>query len=276
MVNRVLGVLAAVVVGAAVASGSAAATPAGPAAVDFTGTVKLSNCSGSVVKPAGASQNDPALVLSNGHCLETGFPEPGQVIVGQPSTRTFSLLSPNGQNTLGTLRATKVAYATMTGTDISLYQVSTTYAQIQSQYGIKALDLSANHPTAGSSIKVVSGYWKTIYSCSVDGFVYELHEADWVWKDSIRYTEPGCEVIGGTSGSPVIDTGTGAVVGVNNTINEDGERCTENNPCEVDSNGNVKIVPNVGYAQETYLINTCVDAGNTINLTKAGCALAKP
>ena len=249
---------------------------AAPNAVDFTGTVKLSNCSGSVVKPPSASVNDPALVLSNGHCYEGGFLDPGEVLVNRSSTRTFSLLSANGQSTVATLRASKLAYATMTDTDITLYQLTSTYAQIQSQYGIKALALSATHPTKGAAIRVVSGYWKKIYSCQIDGFVTQLHESDWIWKDSVRYTEPGCQVIGGTSGSPVIDASTGAVVAVNNTINENGERCTLDNPCEVDANGNVTVRQNVGYAEETYLINTCVDTGNVINLNKTGCTLPKP
>jgi V8-like Glu-specific endopeptidase len=246
------------------------------AAVDFTGTVKLSNCSGSVVKPPSAGVNDKALVLSNGHCYEGGFLDPGEVLVNRTSSRTFGLLSANGQSTVATLRASKLAYATMTDTDITLYQLTSTYAQIQSQYGIRPLTLSAAHPTKGTAIRVVSGYWKKIYSCQVDGFVSQLHEDNWVWQDSVRYSTPGCEVIGGTSGSPVIDASTGAVVAVNNTINESGQRCTLDNPCEVDASGNITVRQGVGYAEETYLINTCVDTGNVINLNKAGCALPKP
>jgi len=261
---------------ALVAATLAPAAQAAPAAVDFTGTVKLSNCSGSVVKPPSASVNDKALVLSNGHCYEGGFLDPGEVLVNRSSSRTFGLLSANGQSTLATLRAGKLLYATMTDTDVTLYQLTSTYAQIQAQYGIKPLTLSATHPTKGAAIRVVSGYWKKIYSCQIDGFVTQLHEDSWVWKDSVRYSTPGCEVIGGTSGSPVIDAGTGAVVAVNNTINESGQRCTLDNPCEVDANGNVTVHQGVGYAEETYLINTCVDTGNVINLNKSGCALPKP
>ncbi|MFC0545317.1 S1 family peptidase [Kutzneria chonburiensis] len=271
--------LAAVALAAAtLAPAAQAALPERPAvaAVDFTGTVKLSNCSGSVVKPPSAGVNDKALVLSNGHCYEGGMPQPGQVLVNRASSRTFGLLSANGQSTVATLRASKLLYGTMTDTDVTIYQLTSTYAQIQSQYGIKPLTLSATHPTKGASIRVVSGYWKKIYSCQVDGFVNQLHEDHWVWKDSVRYSTPGCEVIGGTSGSPVIDASTGAVVAVNNTINESGERCTLDNPCEVDANGNVTVHEGVGYAEETYLINTCVDTGNVINLNKAGCALPKP
>ncbi|AYG80807.1 hypothetical protein DWB77_02945 [Streptomyces hundungensis] len=262
---------------AAQTSDAPATTPAKAApvkAVNFAGTVALSNCSGSVIRTPNSQPNDPALVLSNGHCLESGFPGPGEVIVDQPSTRSFSLLNASGTK-VTTLRASKVAYATMTDTDISIYQLTKTYAQIQSGYGISALTLNDAHPTQGSAIKVVSGYWKRTYSCNVDGFVYRLKEGDWTWKDSVRYTS-SCNTIGGTSGSPVIDTTTGKVVAVNNTGNEDGERCTENNPCEVDQNGNVTVRQGINYAQETYIIVPCVGAGNKIDLSRAGCTLPKP
>ncbi|MFI8278361.1 serine protease [Streptomyces sp. NPDC085929] len=242
--------------------------------VNYAGTVALSNCSGSVVRAPGSLPTDPALVLSNGHCIESGFPGPGEVVKDQPSSRSFSLLNASGSR-VATLRASKIAYATMTDTDISVYQLTKTYAQIQSQYGIGALTLNDARPVQGTAIKVVSGYWKRIYSCNVDGFAYRLKEGEWTWKDSVRYTS-SCNTVGGTSGSPVIDTTTGKVVAVNNTGNEDGQRCTENNPCEVDENGNVTVRQGINYAQETYLIVPCIGAGNKIDLNRAGCTLPKP
>ncbi|MEV5609219.1 serine protease [Streptomyces sp. NPDC052225] len=243
-------------------------------AVNFAGTVALSNCSGSVVRVPNSQSTDPALVMSNGHCLESGFPGPGEVVVDQPSTRTFSLLNSAGSK-VATLRASKVAYGTMTDTDVSLYELTSTYAQIESAYGIKALELSAAHPVQGTAISVVSGYWKRIYTCSIDGFAYRLKEGDWTWKDSVRYTS-ACDTIGGTSGSPVVDRTTGKVVAVNNTGNESGERCTDNNPCEVDENGTVTVREGINYAQQTYGIVPCVGIGNKIDLSAPGCELPRP
>ncbi|MGW1496691.1 S1 family peptidase [Streptomyces sp. NPDC002402] len=243
-------------------------------AVDFAGTVALSNCSGSVVRMPASEPDDPALVLSNGHCIESGFPAAGEVIVDQRSSRSFSLLNSAGSR-VGTLRASKIAYATMTDTDISLYQLTSTYQQIESRYGIKALELNAAHPVQGTAIKVVSGYWKRIYSCNIDGFAYRLKEGEWTWKDSVRYTS-SCKTIGGTSGSPVVDNATGKVVAVNNTGNEDGQRCTDNNPCEVDENGQVTVREGINYGQETYGIVPCVGLDNKIDLGRAGCVLPKP
>lgn len=243
-------------------------------AVNFAGTVSLSNCSGSVIRFPASADSDPALVMTNGHCLETGFPDPGEVIVGQSSSRSFGLLNASATR-VGTLRANKVVYSTMTDTDVTIYQLTTTYAQIKSTYGINALTVQDTHPAAGTAITVVSGYWKRTYACNIDGFVYRLKEGSWTWKDSVRYTS-ACQTIGGTSGSPVVDNATGKVVAVNNTGNEDGERCTDNNPCEVDANGNVTVRHGINYAQETYTIPACFTTGNKLNLNASGCTLPKP
>ncbi|NGN64157.1 trypsin-like peptidase domain-containing protein [Streptomyces sp. A7024] len=246
----------------------------GPEAAGFAGTVALSNCSGSVIRVPDSQPTDPALVMSNGHCLEGGMPGPGEVVVDQPSGRTFDLLDASG-NEVGVVKASKVAYGTMTDTDVSLYELTSSYQQIESDYGIKPLELSADHPAQGSAITVVSGYWKQTYSCAIDGFAHQLREADWTWKDSVRYTS-ACKTIGGTSGSPVVDDATGKVVAVNNTLNEDGQECTLNNPCEVDENGTVTVHHGIGYGQQTYTVVPCVGAGNKIDLNAAGCSLPKP
>ncbi|MEW1653790.1 serine protease [Streptomyces sp. NPDC093707] len=288
MSRPLVGTLATAALGAAAlltAAAPAGAAPVGPAAhhkptpprtqaVDFAGTVALNNCSGSIVKMPTSQPNDPALVMTNGHCLETGMPAAGEVIVDQPSSRSFTVLDKSAGN-LGTLTATKVVYSTMTDTDVTLYQTGSTYAQIEQKYGIKPLEVSTDHPTKGAAISVVSGYWKKTYNCSVDGFAPTVKEGDWTWKDSVRYT-PECNVIGGTSGSPVIDNATGKVTAINNTINENGERCTVNNPCEVDESGNVTVHQGIGYAEETYTIPKCFGAGNKLDLNGDGCTLPKP
>ncbi|WP_055587149.1 S1 family peptidase [Streptacidiphilus griseoplanus] len=259
----------------ALASPSLARNAATPAVtVNYAGTVALSNCSGSLVRMPGSAATDRALVLTNGHCLSTGMPAPGQVLVDQPSSRTFTLLDASARR-LGTLRAAKVTYATMTDTDVTLYQLNTTYAAIRSSYGVDPLTVSADHPVQGAAIKVVSGYWKQTWSCSIDGFVPQLKEGGWTWKDSVRYTS-ACDTIGGTSGSPVIDTSTGLLVAVNNTGNEDGGRCTVDNPCEVDADGNVTVHQGTNYAEETYLLTRCFGAGTQLDLTLPGCTLPRP
>ena len=159
-----------------------------------------------------------------------------------------------------------VLYSTMTDTDITLYKLDQTYGDIKSKYNVRPFLLSSKKGDLNQPIQVISGYWQKGYSCQIEAFVFEVKENGWTWKDSVRYSRPGCEVIGGTSGSPVIGTGTRTIVAVNNTINEDGEQCTLDNPCEVDSHGSITYQKGYAYAEETYLIYTCMNANRQFDL----------
>jgi hypothetical protein len=239
---------------------------------DFTGIVGLSNCSGSLVRLETSSDDDLGLVLTNGHCLETGFPAPGTFVFDKSSSRRLTVY---GQNTQVTTSASamKIVYSTMTKTDITLYRISATYRQIREKAGIEALTLSSNRPVSNLNIEIISGYWKKGYRCHVDGFAYQMKEDKWAWEDSIRYSKTGCNIIGGTSGSPILEAGTRKVIGVNNTLNEDGEKCTMNNPCEVDAQGNITYQKGTGYGQQTYWIYSCLNAKNEFDPKVAGCTL---
>ncbi|HNN92957.1 MAG TPA: serine protease [Pseudomonadota bacterium] len=245
-------------------------------AVDFTAIVALSNCSGSLVRFKSSRTSDFAMVLTNGHCVGGSFIKPGDARVNVLALRSFNLLPSSGTGTLGTLRSASLMYATMTGTDVAIYKLTSTYAQIAARYGVAPLTITDTHPTAGTAITVASGFWRRLYTCTIDKFVPELREGGWSWQDSIRYTQPGCEVIGGTSGSPIISVDTKEVIGINNTGNESGGRCTVNNPCEVDSMGNVTFEKGASYGQQLYQIYRCVDDMGRFNLNAASCGLQKP
>lgn len=244
--------------------------------VDFTSIVALSHCSGSLVRFTTSVDSDKAMILTNGHCLENNIPNPGEAIVNRASSQSFQLLSSDAQTTVATLTATRIIYATMTGTDITLYRLNISYADIMSSFGIPALTIADHKALPGDPIRVVSGYWKRIYSCSVDDFVYKLIEAGWTWFRSMRYKQPGCSVIDGTSGSPVINPNTYEVVAVNNTTNKGGKRCLNQNPCEVDVDGNVVYAHGAAYAQDVSGIYSCISHDNSLDLTLPNCTLQKP
>ncbi|MBB5868767.1 hypothetical protein F4553_002146 [Allocatelliglobosispora scoriae] len=276
MLRRIAITLGAVVLGAAVIGG-----PATPAAADNTllaaslnATIALNNCSASLVRYPSSVSTDRALMLTNGHCYEGGMPGAGVVLQNRSSTRSGTLLNASGTN-LGTVRADTLLYATMTGTDVALYRLNTTYASIQSSYGVTALTISASHPVNGSTMYIPSSYWKQIWNCSINGFVPTLREDVWTWKDSIRYSS-GCNTTHGTSGSPIVDLASNNIVGINNTGNDNGQMCTLNNPCEVDADGTTHAYQGQSYGQETYWFTTCLNSSNTIDLTIAGCLLTKP
>jgi len=255
---------------------AAAATPVvAPAAVppDLTATIRLNNCSAALVRYPTSQSTDRAMMLTNGHCFEGGFLAPGQVIINRSSNRRGTLLTSNGSSALR-VTADRVLYATMTGTDVTLYRLTRSFGSIQSATGISALTISASHPVAGDTF-VPSGFFARVFNCDIERFVPTLREDRWTWHDSIGYAK-GCDTIHGTSGSPIVSVATGEVVGINNTGNDDGEACTLNNPCEVNPDGTVTAVKGLNYGQETFWFNTCLTPGRTIDLNKPGCLLTRP
>jgi V8-like Glu-specific endopeptidase len=238
----------------------------------FEGIVKLSNCSGSLVIFEGMSTAKKALVLTNGHCLGGGFLKPNQVVVNRPLSRSMRVY--DDKMKLHPIRATKIVYATMTDTDAALYELDASYDQILAQTKIRPLLMADTRPLENTLISIPSGYWDRNWSCQIDGFVHRLLEASWTFTDSIRYM-PGCDTIGGTSGSPIVERGTRTVIGINNTSNESGGRCTMNNPCEQDEAGRVVVIAKRSYGQQTYQISGCLNETFDLDLTLSSCTLPK-
>ena len=241
---------------------------------DFEGIVKLSNCSGSLVAFNGMPLSAKAIMMTNGHCVSApgGFLKPGEVWVNRAAPRSLKLYDVNFK--LHNIQATKILYATMTNTDVAYYELTESYDQIFARTKVRPFLLDSVRPLAGVSIDIISGYWDRGYSCEIDGFVFQMREADWTFADSIRYTA-GCDTIGGTSGSPIIARGERRVIGINNTSNESGRRCTMNNPCEIDQAGQVEVRKGVRYGQQTYNAYTCLTPDFRFDLSRRGCSLPR-
>lgn len=240
---------------------------------NFEGIIKLSNCSGSVIRFKGQSLDDKAIVLTNGHCLGRPFLKPGQVVYKKRVKRRMKVADKNKR--FHRVRAIELVYGTMTDTDTALYKLKETYRDLEERFNVQALELSDKRPEVGVGIEIISGYWERGYTCKIDDFVFKLKEAAWVFVDSIRYSDRGCNTIGGTSGSPIIQEGSRVVIGVNNTGNESGKQCSMNNPCEVDENNYVTVRKGASYGQQTYQIYTCLNEKNELDLSKPGCSLPK-
>jgi V8-like Glu-specific endopeptidase len=239
---------------------------------DFEGIVKLSNCSGSLIRFAGQPTSSNAYVLTNGHCLGRPFLKPGEAVKNKKVRRRMKIADKNMK--FRNVTAKLLVYGTMTGTDSAIYELNETYDQI-AKMGIEPFDFDSTRPAIGVDIEIVSGYWERGYSCYIDGFVFNLREAGWDFFDSVRYSDKGCEVIGGTSGSPIIQKGTRVVVAINNTGNMNGRECTMNNPCEVDQDGNITVLKDRGYGQQTYNFYTCLTPDFRIDTSLPGCELTK-
>ena len=243
---------------------------------DFEGIIKLSNCSGSVVRFLTAKDSDPALVLTNGHCtggIAGNMIPAGKAYINKKDSRKMEILNAKSGKPIASFRAVRIVYATMTGTDLALFEMNATYADLLKNYNLRALTM-ADHPApVGTAIDIVSGYWDTRYQCSIGAIIGTLHEAAYVWHESMRYSQPGCDVIHGTSGSPIIQSGTRDVIGINNTGNDKGQMCKLNNPCEVDADGKTHATKGLSYGQQTYVLYACLNAQNQFNFSLPGCGL---
>lgn len=243
---------------------------------DFEGIIALSNCSGSLVRFSQSKEDDKALVLTNGHCtggIFGGMMNPGEFYFNKKDTRSMDVLNAKDGSSIGKIKAEKILYATMTGTDMALFQMRETYRDISTKFKTRPFTLSEKQTNIGTEMEIISGYWKKGYSCKVDAFVSHLREAGYDFKNSIRYSETGCETIPGTSGSPIIEKGTREIIGVNNTGNEKGEMCTMDNPCEVDENGKTVALKGRSYGQQTFWVYSCFNLKGEFDLSVAGCLL---
>lgn len=241
---------------------------------DFNGIAKLSNCSGSLIKFSGQSEDSQAIMMTNGHCIQNkgrGFLKAGEVVSNRKVNYKAELYNNNTE--LVPVKSSKLIYATMTNTDVAYYELDQTYAEL-SDLGVDSFELDTFMPLLGTKIDIVSGYWDRGYRCHIDGFIFALREGDWTFTNSIRYADKGCDTIGGTSGSPIIETATRKVVGINNTGNRDGGTCTLNNPCEQNQDGEIQVMLR-SYGQQTYNVYSCLTVDFQIDLTIEGCTLPR-
>jgi V8-like Glu-specific endopeptidase len=243
---------------------------------DFEGIVKLSNCSGALIKFEGMPETSKAVIMTNGHCAELPNDEmikPTEVIVDAKIKRTVGIY--DHKKTLHKVNTTRYIYATMTDTDVTLYELENSYKEIKDKFDIEPYNLTSTHPVANVEVEIISGYWDKGYDCTIEAFVFNLKEGGYVFTDSLRYKR-GCNTIHGTSGSPIIERNTRNVIAINNTGNDSGERCTMNNPCEVTKTGAITARKGISYGQQTYTIYSCLNSKFAIDLRKSGCLLPKP
>jgi hypothetical protein len=254
----------------------AAGSSSGSAADEgrFAGTARLPGCSGSVVRWASALDDDPAVVLTNAHCVRYPFLGARDVLVDVKQYKQIELLDGRGDVAM-TVRGTSLRYASMYRTDLAVYELRETYADLAAG-GVTPLVLSATGPSRGDEIRIPSGYWNEQRTCTTPGTAYRVHEQDWDWWRSIRLPAlDGCRIRGGYSGSPIVSRSTGEVVGIANTGYIGGRRCIDS-ACEENQRGTVRMVRDMNYGQQTWWLNTCIGANRRFDLSVDGCKLAQP
>jgi V8-like Glu-specific endopeptidase len=235
---------------------------------DFSGQVEFLGCSGSVVS-FGQDASAKAVVMTNGHCIGMLDRDPREVIIDQPREDAVNLYI-DRKNSFWT-ETTRIIYGLMYPYDLALLELDETYGELESR-GVRARKIAAQGVPVGTPLILASGFWNEVLRCDVVAIIYEIHEDIWINKDSYKYR---CNARHGTSGSPLINIQTGEVVGANYTGNDNGGRCTYNNPCEVDEEGNVTVERGANYGDPIHEIMKCLNERREIDLTVDGCPLPR-
>ena len=190
----------------------------------------------------------------------------------RPSDQYFALLGADGTR-LARVHADRLIYATMHRTDLALYRLPMTYADLAAD-GVTPLTVKARHAKRRGVVTIPSGYWRETYTCHMRGYAYKLKEQIWTWRDSLRYVGPDCQTKGGTSGAPVLNAHR-RVIGVNNT-GYVGGRARRDTVCEVSADGTRRVYRHRDYGQQTWWITTCLDDQRRVDLSVTGCRLPAP
>lgn len=267
---------------ASVVAGLAAITPAVATAQKrsgFSSTIRLSNCSAFLVRFPSSRSSDRAMMMTAGHCwLEGRGLYDTKTVAHRPSSIEGTVLGRRG-NEIGTVRTSRLIYATEEGTDLALYRLTGSFADVRTRTGARPLTLAASGPAPGSRLVMPAAGPGILYHCSVQAIVPSLLETGWTWHDAVRFTpgDPRCQTINGTSGSPLIDRRSGQVVALNNTIApDDMTSCDAGRPCEVSAGGTRSAVPGARYAEQTSAVLSCVTPRRTLGLGQPGCLLQAP
>lgn len=229
-------------------------------------------CSGVLVR-MGRGAEQPAVLLTNGHCSTHQSIDPDDAVVDVAYERGEISLFVGGE-TPELVKPSRVLYATRTGTDIGLIELKSTYRALEAK-GARVYEISETDAQPGSDIQLVSGFWKQKQLCAISHMVGSLVEDAWTTRDSFAMKDP-CPSQGGWSGTPMLDPTTMKVVGLLSTTNTAGQLCTLDNPCEVDAEGNRLAFNGRSYGQRTSPILECVNPSGDIDLGRPGCKLTKP
>jgi hypothetical protein len=241
-------------------------TALGFATDGFDGIVKFPGCSGALVQLDSQTRAN-ALVLTNGHCVSEASANSFAQNM-PPINRQLTVYSKSGAGIAITVK--RMIYSTMTGTDLGLIELDQTYAELREK-NVHAYSLSKEPAKIGAKIEMISGFFKTIENCRIDVVAHSLREGPFLWNHSYGYD--GCKSIKNTSGSPLVDSDSHKIIGLNNTRNLQGEECTLDNPCEVNAEGTTTVVRGRSYGQQSYQLLQCIDDSGGFNLNLKSCTL---
>ncbi|WP_431789900.1 trypsin-like serine protease [Microbacterium paraoxydans] len=234
----------------------------------------LGECESSLVMAANSRRDDPALLLTNGHCIPAveqtrDIPRRGEFLQNLPADGEVSFADAQGYG-LTTAGLDRLLFGTMTGTDVAVYRLDASFAELEAR-GATVLRLAAASPRVGDSVRLMA---TEQLSCTIEAVVPTLREEGYVLHQSLRMAkEKTCETYPGTSGAALVAEDGKTVVGINSSHNDGGEACAEDNPCEVSADGTTSVRPGQAYGQQVTGLNDCIAAGSVFDAEAPGCTL---
>ncbi|MHA7135163.1 trypsin-like serine protease [Oerskovia turbata] len=240
--------------------------------IGMGGFHELPECESSIVRTADSEDDDPAMLLTNGHCLSGvdrsfGIPGVGATLVDQPADASVTFTDAQGYG-LTTAEIDRLLLATMTGTDVALFRLDESFEDLESE-GVTVLTLTETGPQVGDTVRLMT---RNPLTCAVEAVVPTLREGGYEQHGALRMAaSPDCETYPGHSGAALVAADGVTVVGVNATNNRDGLMCEADNPCEVGPDGTTTVVTNQPYGQQVVGLNACVAEESEIDLDAPGC-----
>lgn len=255
--------------------------------IRLNGSVYVNDCSGAVVQFEGMKDSHLAWVVTNGHCSKAdeskyhygrvSIPAPGQVVVNAKiGSYESEYLEINDGKSKENYKKNRLVLATLTDMDLAIIELTDSYKKLK-KMGIKVRKVSKKTPIIGHPISVISGYWDQVQSCKVDKIIPKIKEGPFTWSNAFRLSSE-CRLKDGYSGSIVVDDTNDEVIGLYNTLNENGEYCSLENPCEIWSDESQPVIHrDISYGPSLALIYSCLTKnGSELDLNKKGCKLPKP
>ena len=247
-------------------------------------------CNGTVFIMPGMTDQRNVLVLTNGHCIGLGgfqwqgssFPAPGEFLIDRDlqtheKTKLAIFKHPGQDPTIFSIE--KIVFATLTGSDLAIVQINTTYAELR-RLGYRIFTIAQSLPPNGTTLYFLSYTVKHEGICAVAKTVAALVEGPFESNNVLKLTlDKRCGVPPGVSGTAGLQSGSDQIYAAANTeYTGPDKNCDIMNPCERDADTGALIfgVPGQAYAIPTSPLHACYDAASAqFNFKLAGCALIK-
>lgn len=232
-----------------------------------------SGCSAGYVD-VGRARSAKAVVVTNGHCA-SNLLEARMAMVNQPANKAFNIFTADGGAV--SVTGTRLMYATLMDTDIALYELRETNAELEAR-GLRPFPFYSGEAPVGSTVRVTSGYWRETQRCALERRVHRIVEgfgtdiSDPSIATRAFALSRDCTIRGGYSGTPIIDDATDTVIAMAFTGAEGNRACAESSPCEEAPNGRRTYRRGTSYAARVDQLADCLQDGE-INLALPTCTL---